>query len=32
MIQDDKPQVVLDAFSEVLHAARASGLATAAPQ
>jgi pimeloyl-ACP methyl ester carboxylesterase len=32
MIQDDKPEVVLDAFSETLRAARSSGLATAEPR
>ena len=31
MIQDDKPQVVLDAFSEIVQASRASGFATAEP-
>jgi pimeloyl-ACP methyl ester carboxylesterase len=31
MIQDDKPQVVLDAFGEIVRAARSSGLATAEP-
>jgi pimeloyl-ACP methyl ester carboxylesterase len=29
MIQDDRPQVVLDAFTEVIRAARSSGLAVA---
>jgi pimeloyl-ACP methyl ester carboxylesterase len=29
MIQNDKPQVVLDAFAEVIKAARSSGIATA---
>jgi pimeloyl-ACP methyl ester carboxylesterase len=32
MIQDDKPDVVLGAFREIVEAARASGLATAAPR